>query len=64
LYRESCFLDPREALRSENRSWDFMLVQMRDWEERQQSWNNFRKEVDTSRRGKLARRIGLGRRGS
>jgi len=62
LYRESCFVDPREALRGESRSWDFMMVQMRDWDERAQSWNNFRKDMDTGKRGKLARRLGLSRR--
>ena len=62
LYRESCFVDPREALRGESRSWDFMMVQMKDWDERQQSWNNFRRDMDTGKRGKLARRLGLARR--
>jgi hypothetical protein len=62
LYRENCVLDPRDALRCESKSWDFMLVQMRDWEERQQSWSNFRKDMEGGRRGKLARRIGFRRR--
>jgi hypothetical protein len=64
LYREGCLFDPREALRGESKSWDFMAVQMKDWDGRQPSWNNFRKDMDTGRRGKLAKRIGLRRRGS
>jgi hypothetical protein len=49
-------------LAAEGKSWDFMLMQMRDWEGRQQSWNNFRKDMEGGRRGKLARRIGFRRR--
>lgn len=59
LYRETIMRDPLEALRNENKGWDFMLHQMKDWEERGQSWNNFRKEVSCGRRMKLARRIGI-----
>lgn len=59
LYRETAMRDPIEALRNENKSWDFMLHQMKDWEERDQSWTNFRKEVSCGRRMKLARRIGI-----
>ncbi|QDS69718.1 hypothetical protein FKW77_009922 [Venturia effusa] len=59
LYRETIMRDPLEALRNENKSWDFMHHQMRDWDERQQSWTNFRKEVSCGRRTKLARRIGI-----
>jgi hypothetical protein len=62
LYRKNCMLDQREALRAESKSWDFMLMQMKDWEERQQSWNNFQRDNEGGRRGKLAKRIGVGRR--
>lgn len=33
--------------------------QMKDWEEREKSWNKFRMEVEQGKRGKLARRLGL-----
>jgi hypothetical protein len=57
LYREKCKRGD-EVLRAENRSWDFMLGQMADWEERERSWNKFRDEVSRGRRMKLAKRIG------
>jgi len=59
LYREGCLRDSREALKSESEGWDFMVAQMQDWEKRKQRWNNFRKDTDGGRRGKLARRIGF-----
>jgi hypothetical protein len=59
LYRENAMRDPLEALRHENKGWDFMLSQMKDWDEREQSWNNFRKDLNCGRRLKLARRIGF-----
>jgi len=46
-------------LKYESKSWDFMLAQMVDWDEREQSWNKFRKEVAGGRRKMLARRIGF-----
>ncbi|MCJ1485820.1 hypothetical protein MMC06_005995 [Schaereria dolodes] len=49
-----------EAMKQENKTWDFMLAQMADWKERERSWEQFRREV--SRGGMLGRRIGLGRR--
>lgn len=60
--RERGVIDRRDALGGENRSWDFTMVQMKDWEGRGQSWNNFRKDMVTSKRGKLARRLGLAKR--
>jgi len=51
--------DPQEALKYESKGWDFMLGQMSDWEEREQSWNNFRRDLNCGRRLKLARRIGF-----
>lgn len=45
-----------EALRAqESRTWDFMLAQMADREERQRDWNKFKKDVDR----RLGSRIGL-----
>jgi hypothetical protein len=61
LYRENVMRDPLEALRYESKGWDFMLGQMRDWDEREQSWNNFRRDLNCGRRMKLARRIGFRR---
>jgi hypothetical protein len=31
---------------------------MNDWREREASWKNFRRNIETGPRGKLARRIG------
>jgi len=61
LYRENAMRDPLEALRYESKGWDFMLGQMKDWDEREQSWNNFRRDLNGGRRMKLARRIGFRR---
>jgi hypothetical protein len=32
---------------------------MKDWEEREKSWNKFRSEVEQGKRGKLAKRLGM-----
>ncbi|KAF1960598.1 hypothetical protein CC80DRAFT_261022 [Byssothecium circinans] len=48
VYREMC-LRGEEAARYESRSWDFMMGQMADWEERQRSWKGFRKSVGRSK---------------
>ncbi|MCJ1365471.1 hypothetical protein MMC16_004593 [Acarospora aff. strigata] len=55
LYMRRC--NDEEALRHENKTWDFMLAQMADWKEREKSWEKFRKEVGRSRL--LGRRTGL-----
>jgi len=34
---------------------------MSDWEAREKSWKNFRKEVEKPRRERMARRLGFGR---
>jgi hypothetical protein len=56
VYREMC-LKGEEAAKHESRSWDFMVGQMADWEERQKSWKEFRKSVENpkSLRRRLAR---------
>lgn len=54
-YMRRC--NDEEALRQEQKTWDFMLAQMADWKEREKSWEKFRKEVSRSRL--LGRRIGL-----
>lgn len=56
VYREMC-LRGEETSRYESRSWDFMCGQMADWEERQKSWNGFRKNVGRTRL--LGRRLGF-----
>lgn len=42
---------------------DFLFkAQMKDWDERERSWNRFRRDYESVRTPKLARRIGgLGR---
>ncbi|KAF2002374.1 hypothetical protein P154DRAFT_148110 [Amniculicola lignicola CBS 123094] len=57
VYREMC-LRGEEAVRHESRSWDFMVGQMADWEERGRSWSNFRQRVGQTKL--LGRRLGLG----
>jgi hypothetical protein len=46
-------------LKQETRTWDFMIAQMSDWEERERSWKKFRNEVGRTRL--LGRRLGLRR---
>ncbi|ROV87818.1 hypothetical protein VSDG_09593 [Cytospora chrysosperma] len=51
-----------DVLHSEDRRWDWFLAQTKDWEERDVSWKQFRREMQqTTSRGRLARRIGVGR---
>jgi len=58
LYRESC-LRGEEALKAEDRGWDFLLGQMNDWEARQRSWGQYRRSLEERRRGpRLLRMIG------
>jgi len=52
-----------EILIREDKRWDWMIGQMKDWEEREKSWNKFRREVEQGKRGKLASRLGLGKGG-
>ncbi|KAF2805542.1 uncharacterized protein BDZ99DRAFT_501749 [Mytilinidion resinicola] len=59
IYREMC-MRGEEAVRLESKTWDFMLGQMADWEERERSWGKFRETVKTGRTKLLGRRIGLG----
>ncbi|KAJ9635926.1 hypothetical protein H2199_008280 [Coniosporium tulheliwenetii] len=39
IYREMC-LKGDMAIRHEGKTWDFMLAQMADWEERERSWGS------------------------
>jgi len=50
-----------EVLIREDRRWDWLLSQMKDWEEREKSWARFRQEVEGGKRAKLARRMGMGK---
>jgi hypothetical protein len=34
---------------------------MSDWEERDKSWKKFRQELESGKRAKLAKRLGMGR---
>ncbi|KND89762.1 hypothetical protein TOPH_05437 [Tolypocladium ophioglossoides CBS 100239] len=47
-----------DVLIREDRQWDWLLAQMKDWDERERSWARFRREVDNGQRKKLLRRIG------
>lgn len=45
--------------KQEARTWDFMLGQMADWEDRERSWSKFREDVGRTR---FLRRLGVGQR--
>ncbi|KAI5925820.1 hypothetical protein F4810DRAFT_708332 [Camillea tinctor] len=47
-----------DILISENRRWDWFLAQLKESEERDRSWTNFRREMESGSRRKLARRFG------
>ncbi|KAF2763163.1 hypothetical protein EJ05DRAFT_27933 [Pseudovirgaria hyperparasitica] len=53
IYLEAC-LRGDDAIRQESNSWDFMLSQMSDWEDREKSWNNFRDRVTVRGSGAAA----------
>jgi hypothetical protein len=55
IYREMC-LKEDETARWENKSWEFMLGQMSDWEEREQSQRNYKRRKENSKF--LGRRFG------
>lgn len=48
LYRESC-MNGEEGISHESKSWDFMITQMADWDNRERCWAQFRKEITTNR---------------
>ncbi|KAH0537199.1 hypothetical protein FGG08_005977 [Glutinoglossum americanum] len=52
-----------EALREESKAWEFMLGQMKDWEERERDWRKFREGVEGRRKKGFGGRFlaGLGR---
>jgi hypothetical protein len=49
------------VLEKEDKRWDWLLAQMSDWEERDNSWKKFRQELEGGKRAKLAKRLGMGR---
>jgi hypothetical protein len=52
-----------EVLEMEDRRWDWLIAQMSDWEERDKSWKQFRRELEGGKRAKLARRLGMSKDG-
>ncbi|KAJ6443928.1 methyltransferase type 12 [Purpureocillium lavendulum] len=47
-----------DVLLREDRQWDWLLVQMKSWDERERSWARFRRDLDNTHRKKLLHRIG------
>ncbi|PBP16404.1 hypothetical protein BUE80_DR012924 [Diplocarpon rosae] len=44
------------VLEREDKSWDLLLVQINDWEERDKSWKKVRKDAEAGKQGKLAKK--------
>jgi hypothetical protein len=44
IYMTKCLAE-QESLRQESNSWDFITIQMTDWEERGRTWNGFKKNA-------------------
>lgn len=47
-----------DILMLEDRRWDFFLAQMKAQEQRDRSWSNFRRDMESGNRTRLARHIG------
>ncbi|KAK4086920.1 hypothetical protein Purlil1_8654 [Purpureocillium lilacinum] len=47
-----------DVLLREDRQWDWLLAQMKSWDERERSWAKFRRDLDNTQRKKLLHRIG------
>ncbi|KAI4144618.1 MAG: hypothetical protein LQ340_006580 [Diploschistes diacapsis] len=45
LYMTRC-MNGREAMRHEDKTWNFMLSQMTDWHGRERSWEGFKRNVE------------------
>ncbi|PGH03969.1 hypothetical protein GX51_03806 [Blastomyces parvus] len=55
------YLDADALCAQESKTWDFMLAQMADWEERERSWKKFKDDMDKKlNSGKLGFGIGRG----
>lgn len=67
-HRSAATMAEDEALRAqEAKTWDFMLAQMADWEERERSWKKFKEEAEKKVDAGVFRgqglRLGLGGKG-
>ncbi|EER22952.1 hypothetical protein CPC735_019800 [Coccidioides posadasii C735 delta SOWgp] len=59
LQRSNTVVDYDELLRAqESKTWDCMLAQMADWEERQRNWKKFKDDLDKRLNSSL--KIGMG----
>ncbi|KAI0019938.1 hypothetical protein F4780DRAFT_403679 [Xylariomycetidae sp. FL0641] len=48
-----------DILAREDRQWDWFLAQMKDWDERERGWKNFRRDLDNANRSRrFSRRWG------
>ncbi|KAF4124701.1 hypothetical protein GMORB2_5367 [Geosmithia morbida] len=47
-----------DILLQEDKRWDWMLAQMRTWDEREKAWSQFRREIQTGQRKRVLRHIG------
>lgn len=47
-----------DILVREDKQWDWLLAQMRSWDERERSWARYRRDLESNQRKKLLRRIG------
>ncbi|KAI6778110.1 uncharacterized protein J7T54_001530 [Emericellopsis cladophorae] len=47
-----------DVLVREDQHWDWLLAQMKTWDERERSWARFRREMESGHRPKLLHRIG------
>ncbi|KLJ09924.1 hypothetical protein EMPG_14663 [Blastomyces silverae] len=55
------YLDDDALCAQESKTWDFMLAQMADWEERERSWKKFKDDMDKKlNSGKLGMGFGIG----
>ncbi|OAR02806.1 hypothetical protein LLEC1_00212 [Akanthomyces lecanii] len=46
------------SIQQEERQWDWLIAQMKGWEERERSWTRIRGEADALQRKRLSRRVG------
>lgn len=60
--KEEVSVQHREhALADESKSWDHLLAQMADWNERERSWNEFRARYESTGKKRTGKKI-FGRR--
>ncbi|CAF9921305.1 MAG: hypothetical protein GOMPHAMPRED_002287 [Gomphillus americanus] len=46
-----------QALREDSRRWDFLLAQMTDWKDREQSWKTFERKMQSRNTRSSARKV-------